>query len=235
MGRRVKKQIKIALVVNLGTLLLRALSLTWRWRFPNRAIFDREVAEGGVILPFWHNRILTACTAPIWREHETTVVVSQHTDGEIIARIQKRFGHGSVRGSATRGGREALDEMVACVQRGMVVGITPDGPRGPKYRAKHGVAALAERTGRPILPFIGAARSRTKAGSWDGFEIPAPFTECTLLFGGPVRPCGDVERTRLAVESEMRRMVVEAEALYGRGDDIPTGADDRPLGGMRGA
>lgn len=224
-----KKRIKIWLVVNVGTLVLRLLSATWRWRYPNPELFERELAGGGVILPFWHNRILTACASPFWRPHKTTVVVSQHTDGEIIAQIQGRFGHGAIRGSATRGGREALDELVAAVNLGMVVGITPDGPRGPKYRCKHGAAVLAERTGRPVIPFLGVARNRKKFRSWDAFELPLPFTEVTLLFGGPVRPCGDAEATRLAIENEMRRMVVEAERLYGREDDIPKGDADKPL------
>ncbi len=228
-GNDVKKRVKIWLVVNLGTIVLRLLSSTWRWRYPNHALFENEIAQGGVIIAFWHNRILTACTTPFWRDHRTTVVVSQHADGEMIAQIQGRFGHGAIRGSATRGGREALEELVAAVKNGLAVGITPDGPRGPKYRAKFGVAVLAERTGRPVVPFLGVAKRRKKVGSWDNFEIPMPFTECSLLFGGPIWPCGDAEKTREAVETEMRRMVVEAEAIYGREDDIPKGEADAPL------
>lgn len=215
-----KKIIKIALIVNLGTLILRVLNATYRWRYLNTEVFRNAIAEGGVIIPFWHNRIIGACTSPFWKPYNTVVVVSQHTDGEIIAQIQGRFGHRAIRGSATRGGREALDEMVADVNRGAVVGITPDGPRGPKYVAKNGVAALAERSGRPVICFIIAARSRWKFSSWDNFELPKPFTECTLLFGRPILCHGDVKQTREKIEIEMKRMVEEAEALYGRGPDF---------------
>lgn len=210
---------KAAVLSLAGAAVLKTLAATWRFRTLKDEIFREHQAQGGVILPFWHNRIIGACTTPFFRPYDTVVVVSRHFDGEIIARIQWKFGHRAVRGSAGKGGSEALREMEDEVRKGAVVGITPDGPRGPRYTAKIGVAVLAERTGRPVIPFLTFYRSRWKFNSWDGFELPKPFTEVTLLFGGPVFPTGDAERTRTAVETCMKEMVREGEAIYDREPD----------------
>jgi hypothetical protein len=207
----------VPLVSALGAPLLKLLAATWRWRYSGDDVFRRHVGEGGVILPFWHNRILGACTAPIFRRHDTVVVVSRHKDGEIITRIQARFGHRAVRGSSGKGGGEALAAMEVEIRAGSVVGITPDGPRGPRYRVQPGAAILAERTGRPVIPFLPVARRRKKFASWDRFELPRPFTEITVLFGEAIFPLGEVEATRSRIEDSMRHMVEEGERLYGRG------------------
>ena len=207
---------KLSLVSVLGALLLKLFAVTWRFHCPNREIFERHAAAGGVILPFWHNRMLGACTAPIFRAHDTVVVASRHKDGEIITRIQAWFGHRAVRGSSGKGGGEAFARMEEEFRAGSVVGITPDGPRGPRYRVQPGAALLCERTGRPVIPFLTVARRRWKFGSWDRFELPHPFTEITLIFGEAVLPTGDAETTRARIEALMRRMVEEGERLYGR-------------------
>jgi lysophospholipid acyltransferase (LPLAT)-like uncharacterized protein len=211
---------KAWLYASLGGAVLKTLAATWRFRTLHEEIFLAHHAQGGVILPFWHNRIIGACATPFFRPYDTTVVVSQHTDGEIIARIQWKFGHRAVRGSSKRGGAEALREMEMEVKAGSVVGITPDGPRGPKYVVKPGAAVLAVRTGRPVIPFLTFYRSRWKFNSWDGFELPKPFTEMTLIFGGPILSDGDIESTRKRIEEEMKRMVIEGEAIYGRKPDF---------------
>ncbi|MEK8023676.1 MAG: lysophospholipid acyltransferase family protein [Candidatus Hydrogenedentota bacterium] len=204
----------------LGGGFLKFLSATWRWSYHHREIFESHIREGGLLLPFWHNRLIGGCTSPIFRDYDTVVVVSRHYDGEIIARIQGMFGHRAIRGSARAGANEALKEMEADIRKGCVVGITPDGARGPKYVVKPGAAILVERTGRPAIPFLTAAERRWKFRSWDNFELPKPFSRCTLLFGNPVLPTGDVEATRRKIEEEMKRMVVEGEEIYGRGPDF---------------
>lgn len=204
----------------LGWSFLRGLSATYRWSVRNTATFEKHIAQGGLLLPFWHNRLIGGCTAPFFRAHDTVVVVSRHYDGEIIARIQGMFGHRAIRGSAKAGATEALSEMEADIRRGCVVGITPDGAKGPKYVVKPGAAILVEKTARPAIPFLTAADRRWKFDSWDNFELPKPFARCTLIFGEPVFPTGDIEATRVKIEEEMKRLVVEGEAIYGRKPDF---------------
>lgn len=210
---------KALIISSLATLLLKCLAMTYRFQVRNVETFKR-LAEDGLLCPLWHNRLIGVCVAPLFRPYNTVGVISFHKDGEILVRVQKHFGHRSIRGSSTRGGHEALLEMENTLRQGSLIAITPDGPKGPRYQAKPGAAILIEKTGRPALPLITVASRRWKFNSWDGFELPHPFAEVTLIFGNPVGPTGDIERTRANLEEEMRRMVVEGEALYGRSPDF---------------
>jgi len=132
----------------------------------------------------------------------------------------ERFNHRAVRGSTKKGGIEALSELEDEVRKGAIVGITPDGPRGPKYKVQPGVALLCERTRRPVIPFITVSRQRWKFNSWDGFELPKPFTEIILIFGKRIDSSGNVTETRLKIENEMRSMVIEGEKIFNRTPDF---------------
>jgi len=98
------------------------------------------------------------------------VLISQHQDGEIIARIISRFGHRAVRGSSTRGGALALRELIRLGRSGADLVVTPDGPKGPRQVAKLGVIQLAKATGLPIVPlaFSCSKKNSLRAGidSW---------------------------------------------------------------------
>lgn len=210
--------------VGAGILLLKVLAATFRFRKYGHEHFERFEAEGGGIVAFWHNRIIGGCVSPPFRayaaRYPSYVMISRHFDGELIARVSGSFGYKAVRGSSGKGGREAIDELAALVGGGDTCVITPDGPRGPRYVVQSGIARLCERIKRPVLPFYGAFSRRWKFDSWDGFEIPQPFAEISLLCGEMIRPCGDVETTRVRIEAAMRRQVAEGEALYGRPPDF---------------
>lgn len=87
-----------------------------------------------------------------YRGTSASILISQHRDGEIIARIMKHFGFESVRGSSSRGGRQALRQLLAIGRQGQDLVLTPDGPRGPACRVQTGVISLAKLTGFPIVP-----------------------------------------------------------------------------------
>ncbi len=103
-----------------------------------------------IIIAFWHGRQLMMPLA--YRGQAASILISQHRDGEIIARIMKYFGFGSIRGSSTRGGMQAIHKLVAVGQEGQDLVITPDGPRGPACRVQTGVMYLAKVMGFPIVP-----------------------------------------------------------------------------------
>jgi hypothetical protein len=96
------------------------------------------------------------------------VLISQHQDGEIIARIISRFGHRAVRGSSTRGGAIALREMIRLGRSGADLVVTPDGPKGPRQIAKLGVVQLAKATGLPIVPLAFSCSKKNSSGAGIG-------------------------------------------------------------------
>lgn len=138
-----------------------------------------------IILAFWHAQQLMV---PIgYRGTGANVLISQHQDGEIIARIISRFGHRAVRGSSTRGGALALRELIRLGRSGEDLVVTPDGPKGPRQVAKLGVVQLAKATGLPIVPlaFSCSKKNSSRAGiaSWSHSHGLGVFTCGAPPFG----------------------------------------------------
>ncbi len=187
----------------------------WAWGRTWRVERVREAAfTEPVIYAFWHARMLPLVWAH--RGGGAAVLVSRHADGELIARLIERLGFVTARGSSTRGGEEGLREMVARLEEGRAAGVTPDGPRGPARVAKSGVAYLAGRTGRLVVP-LGAAAARGRTlGSWDGFRVPAPFTRVVLVYGAPLRVPPAPDAATLAEWSQ--RIGAAIDAVTARAD-----------------
>jgi lysophospholipid acyltransferase (LPLAT)-like uncharacterized protein len=145
---------------------------------------------------------------------------SNSRDAEFTARFIKRFGYGTARGSATRGSGRALAGMADCLDYGMEVAFTIDGPRGPAYVAKPGAVTLARHAGQAILPFHIAARRHVALPSWDGLKIPLPFTRALTLIGEPIyvrrEATGEeVASAQAALQSALDKLRTEAEAWSG--------------------
>jgi hypothetical protein len=106
--------------------------------------------------------------------------VSASKDGAWLAAFFKLVGIEAVRGSSSHRGVAALRELIAAVQAGMDVAITPDGPRGPRYTVKQGPVLVARRAGAPLLLASCKFHSAWRLKSWDGFYLPKPFSKITL-------------------------------------------------------
>jgi hypothetical protein len=174
----------------LGALLLRLLALTWRVRYVGQEAWRARVVAGqGAVLALWHGQLFPLTWA--LRHRGVWVLVSEHRDGEIIARILERFGYTMIRGSSTRGGARALAEMVRALRSGHSIAVTPDGPRGPARVFAPGAAVAAQRSGTPVIPLYARASSAWRLRSWDQFMIPKPFARVTVYLGDATLVRGD--------------------------------------------
>ncbi|MDQ3042256.1 MAG: lysophospholipid acyltransferase family protein, partial [Acidobacteriota bacterium] len=143
-----------------------------------------------------------------FRDRGIVVITSQSFDGEYIARFIKRFGYGAVRGSSTRGGIGALVEMIRLMRRGLPMGVTVDGPKGPRYVAKSGAIILAKKTGNPLMPFVVETKKFWTVNSWDKLQIPKPFTRARVFIADPVYVAADagdaeIENKRLELQGKL--------------------------------
>ena len=178
-----------------------------------------------VIACFWHNRLL--CLTLCWRGPGIDMLISRSRDGKLIAETAKRFGHGYIEGSTAKGARDrrstaAARDVIARLQEGRFVGITPDGPRGPRMRASIGVIKLAQLASVDIVPVAGSVSASKRANSWDQMVVPYPMfgSRGTLLFGDPISilagaTTDELELTRLSVEEELNALSAEADRLVG--------------------
>ena len=171
-------------IAALGAPVIGALCRTIRWKVEGLEHYDAIVAQRRQpIFAFWHGRILAATY--FWRDRNIVVMTSQNFDGEWIARIIRRFGYGTARGSTSRGARGALVQLKRAVSAGRPAAFTVDGPRGPAQRVQPGAVWLAGVTGSPILPFHIEADRYWTARSWDRTQIPRPFSRAAIAIGKP--------------------------------------------------
>jgi hypothetical protein len=158
--RRLRDRFVQALAPRLGAFLIRGLRRLMRleYRRPGQL---RGMVEGGerLILAFWHGHLLMMPYS--YPGKRISALISEHHDGELIARTLLRMGFGVSRGSTTSGGARALRQMVRLVREGWDIAITPDGPRGPRHQVQPGAIELARLTGAPIVPVaFGASKKK---------------------------------------------------------------------------
>jgi lysophospholipid acyltransferase (LPLAT)-like uncharacterized protein len=182
---------------------------------------------GRFIYAFWHENLLLP--AYFYAQPRIQVLISQHADGELIARVCRHMGFSTIRGSSTRGGVDALRKLLRA-GRICHLAVVPDGPRGPRRRLQLGPIYLASRTGLPIVPSgIGFDRP-WRARSWDRFALPRPWSRAVVVTAEPiVIPPGldkdQLEPWRQHVETVMQHVSRVAEEWAGTGK-WPRWADD---------
>ena len=140
-------------------------------------------SKGIVIYAFWHRNIIPLL---LLRKFEKIVIlVSSSKDGELIAGPAKVLGYQPVRGSSRRGGSKAVKEIIKLSNR-FSIGVTPDGPKGPKEKIKDGLLYIAYFTHLPIIPVAVDIQREKVFNSWDGFRLPIPFTKINVSYGKPI-------------------------------------------------
>jgi hypothetical protein len=213
-----------------AALVLRLLAATWR--VDRSGLRDDAVGivpDRPFILAFWHARMLPLVVAFAGRG--AVVLVSQHRDGEWIAQVLRRLGYGLARGSSTRGGGEGARQMLQAAQQGRLLGITPDGPRGPRERVKSGVVYLASRSGAPVIPITTAANRAWILRSWDRFRVPQPFARVVLAYGRPVVVPAELtheraEQARAEIEQALHELTRATSARAGEAPGPVEGAGE---------
>jgi lysophospholipid acyltransferase (LPLAT)-like uncharacterized protein len=201
-ARRTRQARKVRWAVALGRPFLEVLGRTWRVDELNaEPMHALRRAGKPFILACWHGQLLPHLWAN--RHRGLCAMVSQHGDGEIIFRVIERWGYRGVRGSSSRGGKEALLAMVAELQGGSSFAITPDGPRGPAGVPQAGVLIAAVRAQVPIIPLHSDVSRSWHMKSWDRFQLPKPWARIRVHYGEPwIPPATDAS----AVEDLTRRL-----------------------------
>jgi lysophospholipid acyltransferase (LPLAT)-like uncharacterized protein len=178
---------KLCCVPPVGYRTIRLLGSSIGIRVEGAPHVDALLDQGRrMIIAFWHAQQLMMPLA--YRGSEAYVLISRHGDGELIQRIIARFGLRAVRGSSTRGGTEALRELIRLGRSGMDLVVTPDGPKGPRHVAKMGVVQLAKATGLPIVPLAFGCSKKKSLRVGIGSFCPIPSRRASS-YGERRSPC----------------------------------------------
>ena len=173
------------------------IRLIWRTCRVEKVIGQEHMnailTSGQAFIPcYWHQQQIfcvrylldqAACTP----ELKLGYLISPSADGDIATGMFGKQGVSIIRGSATRGGAQALREIYQRIrQDGISPIVTPDGPTGPIYRTKPGVAMLAQLSKAPLLPLAYQGSSVWRLTSWDRFMLPRPFSRVVIAIGEPL-------------------------------------------------
>ncbi len=181
-----------ACAAHLLGLYLALVYRTTRWHLIGGEHIDAAfAAHGTVIAAFWHENL--PVMPKLWKLGQARaglgtghVLVSRHRDGRFIGAVVNRFDLTMVHASSSKGGAAGMLALMRLLRGGAFVGITPDGPRGPRRQAAPGVAQLAAMSGKPVLPVAGRCSCGIALRSWDHMVIPLPFGRGVLVVGAPI-------------------------------------------------
>jgi lysophospholipid acyltransferase (LPLAT)-like uncharacterized protein len=193
----------------LGRGLLQAIGATWRFRVVNGERVKTLRRSGrGFIFALWHGHLLPL----LWyhRGEGVKVLISEHRDGELVARTAESLGYGLIRGSTTRGASRALVSLVRELEAGEEIAITPDGPRGPAETFAPGALVAAQRCDSYILPVAISASRAWRMNSWDRFMIPKPFARITIAYGEPSKVLAADARGAAGEAPRFERLMTDA-------------------------
>lgn len=200
---------------------IRLVRYTGSWRVEGNVARDEALARGTpIVAALWHNRILMMPYAWLGMRRAITLLISGHRDGMMVGRCMGLFGmaHIPVGKGAARG--MAVKSAVRALRANRILGVTPDGPRGPRMRVKPGIVEIAKLAGASIVPVAYSTSNRRLVGSWDRFIVPLPFSRGLVLWGEPIPVPRDadpatVERLRLDLEERLTALTDEADRMMG--------------------
>lgn len=209
---------------------MRLVQRTTRWtRVGDDGMAELWASGRGAVACMWHRGLVQAVVG--WPEgaQERCMVISASPDGRFVADATERLGVRVIRGSTRKaakrdkkkGGESAYRAMIAHVGAGGVVGLTPDGPRGPRFTASMGAVRLARAAQAPLCPYAWSVRRRSVFDTWDRFVFPFPFSKGAIVWGAPIAPPGEdaapeeMEAVRAALEASLNVISAEVDRIAG--------------------
>jgi lysophospholipid acyltransferase (LPLAT)-like uncharacterized protein len=176
-----------------------------------------------VIVAMWHGQHFMVHFARRPGDRFASLV-SRSKDGDLNASLLDHLGVRPIRGSGARGrdprskgGAQAMRDMLKALRGGESVVMTADVPKISR-RCGRGIVALAQLSGRPIVPTAVVASRRIDFDSWDHASLGLPFGRGAIVLGDPIDVARDLEEAgfqaaRLAVEEGLDRVHARAYHL----------------------
>lgn len=180
------RSLKLKIICWMVYVICWLLHKSYRYRWYNGEKYDQAKIDGkshGFVIGLWHQNCFASLLSH--ENKKLNIMMSKSFDGEVIAFVGEKFGLKNIRGSSSRGGKEALRDMIDHVDAGEAAAITVDGPRGPAHVVKNGIISLASRTQAPILPLAVIADRYWSLKSWDKFRLPKPFARLLVCYADP--------------------------------------------------
>jgi len=200
--KRFLRALALWLIPPIGTLLIRFIYLSNRKRFH----LPQSVPNDPVIFAFWHGDLLMQpyLYYQFRSNPKANVLISDHFDGQIIARIMRYFKLGTIHGSTTRGGAKVLIQGLKSLSEGYDIGITPDGPKGPRHEMSDGVVVMAQKRKAKVIVYSCVPSKYWQLPSWDRFTVPKPFGTLDFYASEPIDLDGlEMEAAKVLIKAKL--------------------------------
>tara|TARA_B110001454_G_scaffold108586_1_gene102117 strand:- start:820 stop:1488 length:669 start_codon:yes stop_codon:yes gene_type:complete len=174
------------ILVLLAILYIQFVKLTSKIRiennnYPNKYWKD----EKPFILAFWHSQLMMVSFSWSYKK-KINILASGHSDGRFGAKVGNFFKLNNIQ-TSNKNKNLSLRPVFQLLKSRQYIGITPDGPRGPKEKVPEGIIKIAKSTNVPIIP-LGYWSSRNfTLRSWDSFLITLPFSKCNFVWGEAIK------------------------------------------------
>lgn len=202
------KSVKAYAIAYLAKGFFWLLFKTCRFKIHGLEQFLTSASQNRSILMLWHNRLAVAPTLLTRYASNLTfnALVSNSRDGEPLAILINSYSIGRTIRVSHDARFKALQQAIQHLKStNEVIVITPDGPRGPRYQMKRGIAAAARLSGAQVIPLTWTATRFWQLNTWDKFMIPQPFSTIDVTIGEPIRLPGDDDTANTAMlESALR-------------------------------
>lgn len=206
-----KQKLKLAFIPPIVVNLLKGILLTCRHEVRNERYLHQTLERHGhAILAIWHESATYALYKHVGSNYHAAS--SYSFDGELAARLTHGFNVECLRGSSSRGGAEVLRQLEKALQLVDCVGLTMDGPRGPRRHAQPGLAILSARSGIPVIPLAFSINRSWRLRTWDRMAIPQPFARVLYDYGAPIEPADSVDRD--AIEAKRQEIQDSLNGLH---------------------
>lgn len=207
MRKKILRALALWIVPFIGSILIRLIYHS------NRKVFHlpENIPAEPVIFAFWHGDLLLQPYLYYqFRSYpKANVLISDHFDGKLIAGVMKYFHLGTIHGSTTRGGAKVLIQGLKSLSDGYDIGITPDGPQGPRHTMSEGIVVMAQKRKTKVIVFNCVPSRYWQLRSWDKFVIPKPFGTLEFFASEPMDLEGmDMESAKASIKERLMKHAI---------------------------
>ena len=212
------------LISLVGSIYILTVYKTSKVNLKNRKKIENLLERNeSFIYSFWHDQLLM-CPLTWQSNSSIKVLISKHRDGDIIARLISNLGFEAIRGSThktnkikNKGGLLSARKMIKSLKNGISIGISPDGPKGPRHKVSEGILSISRLSKSVILPVGIGFKKKWVLNTWDKFIIPKPFNEITVVWGDPISAITNEKNNhqfKIKLESKMNNLTAQANKNY---------------------
>lgn len=152
--------------------------------------YGNKSSKKPVLVLFWHGRLAMMAFAYKYyfkhKQNELKILISNHSDGEIITQVMEKFNLKAIRGSSRKGAASAMIGVFKELELQNDIAITPDGPKGPFHSIADGIVNIAQKKNVEICFVNYEADKFWQFKSWDKMILPKPFSTINFYLTDPI-------------------------------------------------